>query len=933
MPLSEGPEDAPRAAGPPSAYLPPDRLLAHLSRAMDVATGEQIVHVETLEAREPSYVDPDPPLPDLIRQALESMGVARLYRHQAEAIAHVRDGRNVVVVTATSSGKTLCYNLPVLERILADRDARALYLYPINALVNDQLKSLFRLNATLGQEAVGVARYTGSLSSGRRKAARARNPNIWLTNPEMLHLSFLLWHQNWEDLWRNLRYVVIDEVHTYRGVFGANMAHLLRRVLRMAAHYGADPQFICCSATIANPQELAESLTGRPFTVVDQDGAGRGRRYFVLWNPPLLGDGEANLRRPYVEESVDLLLHCVRANYNTIVFARARSLTERMLRVSRALSSGAEDAPLLEQISSYRAGYMAEEREEIEGRLRSGDIRGIITTNALEMGIDIGGLDAAIISGYPGTIMSTWQQAGRAGRRGRDSLVVMVASQNPLDQYYVSHPHEFFAQPHERALVDLQNQHIRLKHLLCGARELPLAADELARMSPEEHELVDELVQGELLVPCEQDGNGDGALTYPQSRREIHLSVSLRAASHETYRIVDDKGQEVGTIEPPNVYREAHPGAIYQHGGDDYRVTYLDRQRKVVRVREEHVPHYTRASSALTVHVEGIFATREVAGAASPYRAMLGEVLIEERIHSYQELRLGSDEMVRRVNLDYPLVIRLHTTAMWIVVPPALRLMLEAMEQPPSDAGRDDVASPESAAPSPLDAALHAAQHLMTGVMPLLVMCDRRDVDGFFHPEHPEVGGAAVFVYDAYQGGIGLAEVAYQRVTELLALARGTVAGCRCREGCPSCIQSGVCRLRNEVLSKPAAIAMLSALALDETGRPVTAAAGEPVPLASGNGPLAQGARVEMGRARALQELMERTRRRTIMDRIGPAPAPAPVTAQFAEGDRVELSPYGRGIVLASRLEGGREIITVRFAHRGAVRDVDATRSTVKRVE
>jgi len=340
----------------------------------------------------------------------------------------------------------------------------------------------------------------------------------------------------------------------------------------------------------------------------------------------------------------------------------------------------------------------------------------------------------------------------------------MVASQNPLDQYYISHPREFFAQPHERALVDLENQHIRLKHLLCAARELPLLPAELARLSGEDRELVDELVKEELLAPAEGQ---DGALAYPPSRREVHLSVSLRAASHETYRILDEQGREVGSIEPPNVFREAHPGAIYQHGGDDYRVTFLDRQRKVVRVREEHLPHYTRAAGTLTVHVDRVYAEREVGGAAFPYRVALGEVLVEERIHSYQELRLGSDEMVRRVNLDYPLVLRLHTSAMWIVVPPALRPLLEAMEPPapPTDEAPAEEGAGSGDGASSLDAALHASQHLLTGVMPLLVMCDRRDVDGFFHSAHPDLGAPAVFVYDAYEGGIGLAEVAYQRVT------------------------------------------------------------------------------------------------------------------------------------------------------------------------
>ena len=370
-----------------------------------------------VEAIDPCYATPSPPLPGALQKALAAQGISRLYTHQVESLDRVRNGENIVVVTATSSGKTLCYNLPILESILNDRSARAIYVYPINALVNDQLKSLFRLNVELGAEAVSVARYTGSLNSGQRRLIRERSPNILLTNPEMLHLSFLLWHQNWEELWGNLRYIVVDEVHTYRGVFGSNMAQLFRRMLRMARHYGSAPQCIFCSATIANPKELAETLTGLPFSVVDRDGAGRGRRYFALWNPPLLDNQASNIRRSYAEESVDLMLHCMRANYNTIVFTRARQLTERMLRLSRTVTDQTAEGDLADRISSYRAGYLAEEREDIENKLKGGDIQGIITTNALEMGIDIGGLDAAIISGNDYVYLATGR-ARRASRAG-----------------------------------------------------------------------------------------------------------------------------------------------------------------------------------------------------------------------------------------------------------------------------------------------------------------------------------------------------------------------------------------------------------------------------------------------------------------------------------------------------------------------------------
>jgi len=924
---AEGPIEEATTPQAGKRVLSAEELLASISREMNVSQGEQIVHVEVLADRQAQYADPEPPLPLPLQRALDGLGVSRLYTHQVEALRRVRDGEDIVVVTSTSSGKTLCYNLPIMERIFGDRSTRAIYIYPINALVNDQLKGLFRINLALGKEAVGIARYTGALTNDKRKETRARSPHIWLTNPEMLHLSFLLWHPNWEEVWRNLRFIVVDEIHTYRGVFGTNMAHLFRRMLRVAEYYGSAPQFICCSATIANPQELAEKLTGRRFAVVDRDGSGRGRRYFALWNPPLLRDDGSNLRRSYAEEAVDLLLHCLRADYNTILFARARRLTERMLRLSRSLTEERGESHLLERISSYRAGYLAEEREDIESKLKSGEIKGIITTNALELGIDIGGLDAAIISGYPGTIMSTWQQAGRAGRRGRDALIFLVASQNPLDQYYMQHPQQFFSQPHELAVVDLDNQVIRLKHVLCSARELPFQPAELARMPSELRSLIEELRTAGLLVPRRRE-DGTEELVCAASDRDVHLRTSLRSASQETYHILDENHNEVGTIEPPNVFREAHPGAIYQHGGDDYRVTYLDHQRKLVRVREEHVPHYTRASSSLKVRVKHIYESRRLVLGVVPFEVALGDVLVEEVIHGYQELKLGTEEMVKRVNLDYPLTIRLHTMAMWLTLPAALG---ELLGKDPAEPGQQNAEGKAEAQGSPFAAGLHAVQHLLTGMMPLLVMCDQRDVDGFYHPEHPDLSAPVVFVYDAYEGGIGLAEVAYHRMEELLRLSYDTVARCGCKEGCPSCIQSGICRLRNESLNKAASRRILGVLTGQETVDwgyvPMMIKLSErPVMTPSG-----EAEKLTLRRTHALQELLEQARRKGIYTHLASAEQ-TPLQPKYVKGDWVEQTPYGRGLVLDSRIEGQRELVTIRFL-RGLVKEVDASKGALRKVK
>jgi DEAD/DEAH box helicase domain-containing protein len=482
---------------------------------------------------------------------------------------------------------------------------------------------------------------------------------------------------------------------------------------------------------------------------------------------------------------------------------------------------------------------------------------------------------------------------------------------------------------------------VRLKHLLCAARELPFSPEEITALPAADRELMAELRRRELLVPVPLAGGAE-ALAYPKDRLDIHVRLSLRSAGQATYHIIDENRNEIGPIEPPTGFREAHPGAIYQHGGDDYRVTHLDRHAHTVHVRPEHALHYTRASSGSNIKIERIYAAYSAGGGYSgaALTVAVGDVLVEETIYGYQELQLGSDAMVKRVNLDAPLSIRLHTTATWITLSPELaeEVRRAAAERAARDAQGGLAAEADlDEGGDPLEAGLHAVQHLLTGVMPLLVMCDRRDVDGFYHVAHPDLAGPAVFVYDAYEGGIGLAEVAYSRAEALLRLAHETVASCTCHSGCPSCIQSGSCRLHNERLDKALATDILAAA--QAPAADVTEAA-EGLRSAAENlavqGP--EGA-ASLNRERALEELLESTRRKGLVSRLAAAkaaeeadaPEPAspaeaePATLRYAPGDHVEMSPYGRGVVLSSRQAAGHELVTVRWIHRGRIKEVDAT--------
>jgi len=534
----------------------------------------------------------------------------------------------------------------------------------------------------------------------------------------------------------------------------------------------------------------------------------------------------------------------------------------------------------------------------------------VITTNALELGIDIGGLDCAIIAGFPGSIMSTWQQAGRAGRRGRDALVFLVGSQNPLDQYYMQQPWRLFDEPHEQAVVDLANPFVRLRHLLCSAQEVPWSQEEI-RSLPAQGQVDIAALQSVGLLE-ERDTGGRPCLAYPgeEFRKSLHMQISLRTAGQESFVIRDEQQHEVGSIQPPNVYREAHPGAIYQHLDGDYRVIALNPRDHTVTVRPESLAHYTRSQSASSISLVRELTQKQLGAEAAGVTVHLGQLLVTEVISAFQELELGSNRLVKQVNLDTPLRTHLHTTGLWIALPPALE------GSPP---GATDAQGLES-----LDSGLHAVSHLLTGLVPLLVMCDRRDIGGDSSVRHPEVGRSALFLYDAYEGGIGLAEAAFEQVEQLLTLAYDTVRGCSCSAGCPSCIQSSQCRRGNEALDKAAAIAILGRLA--------------PHSATARGSMVVDRLRPARGTDESLQRAVEEIDRATIRHGLrGQAAAQAasdarvePPTPAYPVGTWVYHSVYGRGIVIEAEKTGADAWVTVRFVRRSVVQRLSARSSQLR---
>ena len=717
--------------------------------------------------------------PPAVVDILQAAGVTTLYSHQAEGIGRALDGDNVVVATPTASGKTLVYNVPVIAALLDDPSAHALYVFPLKALEQDQHDELRTLLERLDR-GLSVKIYDGDTPPDERRQIRGAPPHVLITTPDMLHAGLLAYHEAWAPFLRRLRYVVIDELHTYSGVFGTHVLHLLRRLNRLCAAYGSSPAYMASSATIGNPEQLAATLANRSFHTVSENGAPASARHLVFVNPP---------ESPQVL-AARLLRTCVSSGLRTIVFTRARVITELIYR-----SATQRHPELLQVISSYRAGYLPEERRQIEDALHAGDLLGVVSTSALELGIDIGNLDVCILVGYPGSIVNTWQRAGRVGRDGREALIILIAGRDALDQFLIKCPEHFLGSSVEDAVVDPTNAYILKDHLACAAREAPLSRDDPEYMIPGWQPAVDELVREGVLL---QSADGE---TWHTARRRPHRRFSMRSIG-SSWTLYDRRsGASIGTVSGGQVYRECHDGAIYLHRGRQYLVTGRDSTKGQIFVDAVEAPYYTRAKTEKETEILHTLRSRPMPG----FLSKLGRLRVRSQVVGYERIRVRDGAMISQHQLESPVEV-LETVGFW--------LELEATCQ--EDLKRH--------AFHPMGS-IHAIEHAMKSLYPLLALSNRTDVGGICYPLHPQLGKGAIFVYDYYPGGIGLAEKGFQMLDRLLDMALNLVETCDCERGCPSCIHFPTCGSGNVPLDKAGCTHLLQRL----TGRELVDTGVEPV--------------------------------------------------------------------------------------------------------
>jgi DEAD/DEAH box helicase domain-containing protein len=702
------------------------------------------------------FADIPPAVDPRLREVLAAGGITRLYSHQADAFDRIQAGSNVVIVTPTASGKTLCYNLPVLNLLLGDAGARAMYLFPTKALAEDQLHEFHSVVEEMGSE-IRAFTYDGDTPQDARRAIRQR-ANVVLTNPDMLHSGILPHHTRWARYFENLRYIVIDELHYYRGVYGSHLANLIRRLRRICEFYGSHPQFICCSATIANPKELAQALVEAPFDLIERNGAPRGEKFFIFYNPPVV-NRQLGIRRSYIAESRRMALKFIENKLQTLVFANNRLATEILVTY---LKDACDRGPIpSESVRGYRGGYLPKERREIERKLRDGEIRAVVATNALELGIDIGSLDAVVMAGYPGTIASSWQRAGRAGRRQGTSAAVMVASSAPLDQYIVEHPDYFFERSPEHAYINPQNLEILLAHVKCAAFELPLRdGEKFGRQD-----------LGEICRFLEETGflhHSAGAWhwtsdTYPAD------ATSLRSVSSDNFVVVDITGEAkvIAEVAYTTALTTLHEKAIYLHEARQYHVERFDYAERKAYVKSVDCDYYTDAIDYTQVKVLEEVAGEPLAGA----RRAHGDVRVNRQIVGFKKIKFYTNENVGAGNLNMP-EQEMHTTAFWLHFP------------------ADFLSRLAEFTPTERQSGINGLGNALRTVAALLLMCDPRDL-GVALSEKVEGGTLFepnLYLYDMYPGGIGQSAPLYRMATELLEKTRGLLSACACEAGCPSCV-------------------------------------------------------------------------------------------------------------------------------------------------
>lgn len=727
---------------------------------------KRISHIEEIEGKNGEYQDIPPDLGEEIRERLGRWGIQRLFSHQVKAIEAILRGENVVIATGTASGKSLCYLIPTIWYLSREPRSTFLYLFPTKALAQDQLKKLRELELSF------CATYDGDTPIAQRALIREKM-KIILSNPDMIHLSILPHHSDWYNFFSNLKLVVVDEVHYYRGVLGSHMANIIRRLRRIASYYGSNPTFVFCSATISNPDKHCQILSGLEVKAIREDGSPSPPKKFILWNPPFIGAYE---RRSSNIEGAEVILWLVGQGLRAIAFTKARKTAELIARYAKETTDIA--------IAPYRAGYTPTERRKIEKMLFNGELQAVVATRALELGIDIGYLDACVLVGYPGSVASTFQMAGRAGRK-KEGIVILIAEDDALDQFLIRHPEYLFKTPPEEAICDPQNPYILKDHLACATFELPLQEEALPLFGANAPSLMEELYREGKIAKL-----GDKwmwrAGGYPPDE------VDIRAIRGDSYIILDlsKGGKALGTEEGIRAFKTIHEGAIYLYQGESYLVHELDIKGKKAYVAPTNADYYTEAISSTEISVLEIMEVSSLAQNPSVSRGF-AKVEVAETVVAYRMKRLYTGEVLGVIPLDLP-TVKFQTQALFLLIP---SLIEEKIKEKYDFGG-----------------ALHALEHASIAVLPLLAMCDRMDIGGVSTPFHPDTAHPTIFVYDGYPGGVGIAKRGYERSEELLDFTLKLIKECPCEEGCPACVLSPKCGNSNQPMDKKGAIALLRLL-------------------------------------------------------------------------------------------------------------------------